>query len=221
VIPVVVSTQMRVRPGMQERLVAALAPVIERGRAEPSCLAYELHRVLDDPTVYLLYECWRSHDDLQRHRAARCACVLGQAEAELLATPTEVSVCAPVDAPHVHPTEQLVLELFVRDIGRSTAFYRALGFELLRDAGSFVELTWERHRFFLDERRGLPPDPAYPQANVRVLVADVDAWWERARELDAPVLQPIGDRDYGLRDFTVVDPDGFGVRFGTRIPGRP
>jgi hypothetical protein len=25
----------------------------------------------------------------------------------------------------------------------------------------------------------------------------------------------IDDRDYGLRDFTLADPDGFGVRFGT------
>ena len=26
--------------------------------------------------------------------------------------------------------------------------------------------------------------------------------------------------DYGLRDFTIADPDGFGVRFGTRIEAR-
>jgi hypothetical protein len=34
------------------------------------------------------------------------------------------------------------------------------------------------------------------------------------------VLAPIADRDYGLRDFTIADPDGFGVRFGTRIEPR-
>lgn len=33
------------------------------------------------------------------------------------------------------------------------------------------------------------------------------------------VLAPISDRYYGLRDFTVADPDGFGIRFGTRILG--
>jgi len=31
------------------------------------------------------------------------------------------------------------------------------------------------------------------------------------------VIKPIGDRDYGLRDFTVTDPDGFGLRFGARL----
>lgn len=112
-----------------------------------------------------------------------------------------------------------MVEIFVRDIRRSTGFYRSLGFELLRDSGTFVELTWEGHKLFLDERADLPPPGAHPQANVRVLVADVEAWWERAQRLDAAVLQPIADRPYGLRDFTVLDPDGFGLRFATRLEG--
>jgi catechol 2,3-dioxygenase-like lactoylglutathione lyase family enzyme len=52
---------------------------------------------------------------------------------------------------YVRSTEQLVTEIFVRDIRRSTKFYRRLGFELLRDGGDFVELTWEDHRLFLAE----------------------------------------------------------------------
>ena len=44
---------------------------------------------------------------------------------------------------YVDPTEQLVTEIVVRDIRRSTEFYRRLGFTLLRDGGDFVELTWE------------------------------------------------------------------------------
>jgi hypothetical protein len=31
------------------------------------------------------------------------------------------------------------------------------------------------------------------------------------------VLAPIGDRDYGLRDFTILDPDGFGQRFASLL----
>jgi catechol 2,3-dioxygenase-like lactoylglutathione lyase family enzyme len=52
---------------------------------------------------------------------------------------------------YVPPTEQLVTEILVRDIRRSTAFYRQLGFDLLRDGGDFVELTWEDHCLFLAE----------------------------------------------------------------------
>jgi len=122
-------------------------------------------------------------------------------------------------AGYVEPTEQLVIEIFVRDIGRATDFYRHLGFALLADRGDFVELTWESHRLFLDERPNLPPPPAHPQANVRVMVPDVDAAWEKAVAMGAPVLAPIADREYGLRDFTILDPDGFGVRFGARLGG--
>ncbi|HET8626561.1 MAG TPA: VOC family protein [Thermomicrobiales bacterium] len=118
---------------------------------------------------------------------------------------------------YVDPTEQLVVELFVRDAARAKAFYERLGFAVLEDRGDFVELTWEGHRLFLDERPDLPPPPEHPRANVRVMVPDVDRYWALAREIGARVLAPIADRDYGLRDFTIVDPDGFGVRFGTRL----
>jgi uncharacterized glyoxalase superfamily protein PhnB len=50
------------------------------------------------------------------------------------------------------------------------------------------------------------------------MVADVDAYWQRASAMNAPILVPIDDREYGLRDFTILDPDGFGIRFGSRLP---
>lgn len=129
---------------------------------------------------------------------------------------------------YVDPTEQLVTEIVVRDIRRSLDFYRRLGFELLRDGGDFVELTWEDHRLFLAElsafrdARGaaLAAPPAFPLANVRVMVPDVDECWKRANDLGARIISPVADRYYGLRDFTLADPDGFGVRFASLLPAR-
>ena len=126
---------------------------------------------------------------------------------------------------YVDPTEQLVTEIVVRDIRRSTDFYRRLGFELLRDGGDFVELTWEDHRLFLAELSAFHDagavEPAasrsFPAANVRVMVPDVDRRWQVANEIGARVVIPIADRYYGLRDFTIADPDGFGVRFATTL----
>jgi catechol 2,3-dioxygenase-like lactoylglutathione lyase family enzyme len=120
-------------------------------------------------------------------------------------------------APAVDAREQLVVEVFVRDLERSLAFYRRLGFELRRREGHFAEVAWEGCLFFLDEREGLPPPAPVPQGNVRVLVPDVDAAWRLAQEIGARVVAPIEDRYYGLRDFTIADPDGFGVRFATRL----
>jgi catechol 2,3-dioxygenase-like lactoylglutathione lyase family enzyme len=122
---------------------------------------------------------------------------------------------------YVPSVEQLVVEIFVRDARRSKGFYEQLGFQVAEDRDTFVVLTWEGHELFLDERSDLPPS-GRPQANVRVMVADVDAYWQRARSMGAAVLVELDNREYGLRDFTILDPDGFGIRFGSRLaPGSP
>jgi catechol 2,3-dioxygenase-like lactoylglutathione lyase family enzyme len=115
---------------------------------------------------------------------------------------------------------QLVVEIFVRDLDRALAFYAGLGFVLRRRTGGFAVLEWEGHELFLDERPGTAV-PAVPAANVRVMVPDVDAHWHRAVAVGLPILAPIADRAYGLRDFTVADPDGFGVRFASLCPAHP
>jgi catechol 2,3-dioxygenase-like lactoylglutathione lyase family enzyme len=126
---------------------------------------------------------------------------------------------------YVDSTEQLVTEIVVRDIGRSVEFYERLGFQLLRDGGDFVELTWEDHRLFLAELSAFRDAPGaapvtlspFPLANVRVMVPDVDECWKRVNELGARIIVPLGDRYYGLRDFTIADPDGFGIRFASLL----
>jgi catechol 2,3-dioxygenase-like lactoylglutathione lyase family enzyme len=123
-------------------------------------------------------------------------------------------------AAYVPATEQLVVEVYVRRLKRSTEFYTQLGFQVLRAEADFVVLAWEQQRFFLEERSNLPEPYAFPQANVRIMVPDVDRYWALAQTIGARVIKPIADRDYGLRDFTIVDPDGFGLRFGTHLAAR-
>ena len=120
---------------------------------------------------------------------------------------------------YVDSTEQLVTEIFTRDIDRSVAFYRKLGFELLRDEDGFVELGWEGHRLFLSDelKEKMTSGTGLPQGNIRVMVPNVDDYWALSQELGAQILSPITDQSYGLRDFTIADPDGFGVRFATQL----
>ncbi len=122
--------------------------------------------------------------------------------------------------PYVEPTEQLVTEIFVRDLQQSIDFYGSLGFELVRREGTFAELSWEKHLLFLDEHKNQPAPPERPLANVRVMVPDVDRYWSLCEKLHARVVAPIDDRYYGLRDFMVADPDGYGVRFASLLPPR-
>jgi len=72
-----------------------------------------------------------------------------------------------------------------------------------------VVLAWEGHELFLHEGTDLLESPSTPRATVRFILADVDAcWhWRRAQRIGARVLAPIDDREYGLRDFTILDAD--------------
>ena len=120
------------------------------------------------------------------------------------------------DATESPKLEQLIVEVFVRDMARSKEFYRSLGFVVAEDRGAFVILTWNGLSLFLDEKPNLPPATT-TRVNLRIMVADVDEHWRLAQTVGAPVFAPIGDREYGLRDFIILDPDGFGLRFASPI----
>jgi catechol 2,3-dioxygenase-like lactoylglutathione lyase family enzyme len=113
--------------------------------------------------------------------------------------------------------EQLVVEIMVQDLDRSLGFYTALGFKLERRDGGFAALRWEDRRLFLDQCSDLPSLSGPTRGNVRILTGDVDAMWAIAQTLGLPVERSIADRSYGLRDFTVLDPDGFGLRFASPL----
>lgn len=115
-------------------------------------------------------------------------------------------------------SEQLVVEVLVRDLSVSMQLYSALGFTLERRDGGFAAIRWDDRRLFLDERPDLPPHEGPSRANVRIIVPDVDAVWSRVQSLGLRIERTIADRSYGLRDFTVVDPDGFGLRFASALP---
>ncbi|HET7035379.1 MAG TPA: VOC family protein [Thermomicrobiaceae bacterium] len=112
--------------------------------------------------------------------------------------------------------DQLVVELYVRNLAASRAVYERLGFRVTLDKGNYAELAWGNAWLMLDE----DPDvslPPHPVGNIRVMVPDVDRYWALCRRLGLPVVRPLADRDYGLRDFTVAGPDGLGLRFASRL----
>ena len=120
---------------------------------------------------------------------------------------------------YVDQGSQLVAEIYVRDMRRSVEFFRAFGFEMVRDDGNFVELRWEHALLFLEQIDDAP-GPEHAAGNIRVMVPNVDDYWEVARTLGAPVIRAIEDRYYGLRDFTISGPDGISLRFATHLPGK-
>ncbi len=115
-------------------------------------------------------------------------------------------------------------EFFVRDVASSVQFYERLGFAPLRQEPEFaVVALGEAHILLASERLAGEQLPANDRrglgVNVRIMVEDADAAFERASDAGARLVHPIADRDYGLRDFIIADPDGFLLRFAAPVRG--
>ena len=116
---------------------------------------------------------------------------------------------------YVNQGEQLVVALYVQNIKKSREFYQSYGFKVIRDEGTFMELKWEDSRLFLSKVPTAFPPPSHPIGNIRVMVPNVNQYWNFANKQGAEILSPIENRDYGLRDFTIAGPDGLALRFAT------
>ena len=106
---------------------------------------------------------------------------------------------------------QGVVEIVGPDLDALLGFYLAIGFELERHTGDFAVVHWQGTRLFLAGNPDAPVSECW--RSLRILVADVNAMWDKANRLQLRIGTVIDDRPYGLRDFVIVDPAGFGLRF--------
>jgi len=113
---------------------------------------------------------------------------------------------APIGSPR-ELSAQLVTELPVRSLAESLSFYRAAGFVVERATATFGALRWGDRYLFLTERA--EADAGAHAVNVRIVVDDLEARFALARQRGWPVRHAPTDQGYGLRDFTVLDPDGY------------
>lgn len=110
---------------------------------------------------------------------------------------------------------QGVVEIVGPDVDALLSFYLSIGFELERRTGDFAVVHWQGTRLFLAGNPEAPVTDCW--RSLRIMVEDVDAMWQKANQLGLKVGNPIADRFYGLRDFLLVDPAGFGLRFAQAL----
>jgi catechol 2,3-dioxygenase-like lactoylglutathione lyase family enzyme len=115
----------------------------------------------------------------------------------------------------------IIPEIAVADIERSLAFYTALGFEkdntgVVDEQGSqWYSLALGAANLWLtrqDVVKGLWKDgPRGNGLNIYVTVDDVNAVYDHVRsgEYKANVVKEIETLYYGLRQFSISDPDGY------------
>jgi len=119
-------------------------------------------------------------------------------------------------------------ELFVRDMGTAVAFYtRVMGFELLREEPGYSSLRQSEVILGLGPISKLPAEGGYFTRDIAehrrglgveivLEVDDLDAYHACVLASEYPIREPLQERPWGLRDFRVVDPDGYYLRVTSR-----
>ena len=101
---------------------------------------------------------------------------------------------------------QPVPELPVMDVERAQQYYRdALGFEIgwLHPGKEIGAVSRGRASIFF--RRKKPP---FEPAVHWIFAESIDVTYEELKSSGANIVEAIGDKPWGLRQFTIEDPDG-------------
>ena len=127
---------------------------------------------------------------------------------------------------------KLTPNLVVSNVERSLAFYEGLGFSrgmTVPDQSPFVfaSVTSGSVEIFLNDRSTVTKespqmaDLPFGGGNTMFIeVTGVDALHD-AVKAGAKVIMPLVTQWYGLREFAIVDPDGYVITFAERIAGTP
>jgi hypothetical protein len=103
----------------------------------------------------------------------------------------------------------------VLDIGEATRFFEAAGFDIEHYSGDFAFVHAEGQSVFdLERIEGLEPESNH--AGCYITTGDVDGW--RARLATAGLsVTPIQDMSWGMREFTLRDPNNNRIRIGQAL----
>jgi quinol monooxygenase YgiN len=65
--PLTVVATLKARKGCEEALYQELRKLIAPTLAEEGCINYDMHRSVDDPSVFVFYENWTTRPLWERH----------------------------------------------------------------------------------------------------------------------------------------------------------
>ena len=113
--------------------------------------------------------------------------------------------------------------LAVHDVKKSAAFYvDILGFRIVHEPAGWIFVRKDNCMIMLGEC----PDDMHPSklgchnyfAYLRV--DDADAYYAQVKAAGATSVRPIGDKPWGMREFSVTTPDGHRITIGHIIGGK-
>jgi len=101
----------------------------------------------------------------------------------------------------------------VTDMDASVAFYVAAGFEVRQYDGGYAFVSVDDESVFDLDRVDKAVSAATNGAGCYLIVEDVDEWHQRLSDVPLPVTT-LEDRPWGMREFSLADPNGNSLRFG-------
>jgi uncharacterized glyoxalase superfamily protein PhnB len=111
--------------------------------------------------------------------------------------------------------------LNVPDVAATAAWYQALGFELMETAEDEGRVTWASLRFgegqVMLNAGGSPAGGGRRDVDLFCYVSDADAWFAEVGD-QGRLVEGLHDTFYGLREFTIRDPNGFWLTFASPLP---
>lgn len=108
----------------------------------------------------------------------------------------------------------------VRNVSEAATFYRdQLGFEISftwEDPPSYAVLKAGGVNIHLSQR-GDDVKPSSIHTAIYIFVHDVDALYQTYLKREIEMAEEIATHEYGMRDFTVRDPEGYLITFGKGV----
>jgi quinol monooxygenase YgiN len=89
---VTVVARIKTKKGMDESVKQELRALVAPTRSEKGCINYDLHRSIDDRSVFMVYENWVSKEDLDKHLAMPYMRAFMEKAEKLLAEPAEITL---------------------------------------------------------------------------------------------------------------------------------
>ena len=124
------------------------------------------------------------------------------------------------------------MELFVGDMEATIAFYtRVLAFDVARhEPGDYASLRLGGVVLGIGPVAKLPEEGGFFGRDIATLrrglgveivieVDDVEGCHDRVASSGHPILEPLQEQPWGLRDFRISDPDGYYLRITSRQAG--
>ncbi len=104
----------------------------------------------------------------------------------------------------------------VSDFRAALAFYcDVLGFTIEFEFGEYAGVRSGSVVLHLSGHNPKPPGSGH----VYLFCDEIDSYHDLIRQKGAPIVRPIEDTPYGMRDFEIKDPDGNLLVFGCDIEG--